>query len=106
MSDAPDLSTELEKDGIVVYVDPSKKHPKAYSFSFPIDCSLEKDMAKSLDLRPALERLGKALADQFNEKAKGERTADILRGAKPTAKRVIGVHFHRVEFSLIYAPGD
>lgn len=105
MADLPNVMTELEGDKVVVYIHPEKRRGSAFSFSFPMDCTLDKEMAKGLDLIPALERLGVALAKQFNEKNAPKRTAEHLMGRKPDSKLVIGVQMLRVEFALIYAPG-
>ncbi len=92
----------LEEDGIAIYVRPDLRRKGSFSFSFPLEAELEKGMATELKLMPGLEELGKALAEKFDP-AEG-RTASALMGKKSDTKRVIGVRFHRVEFSLIYDP--
>jgi hypothetical protein len=102
LAESKSMEDVMNEGCIPVYTQPERRRAASTSFSFPLVAELDMAMGKELDLVPALERLGKALAEKFDP-SEG-RAASALMGTKSDKKRVIGVRFHRVEFSLIYDP--
>lgn len=71
-----------------------KQKGSGIAFTFPLDMTLNPEVAKMLKLEPALRRIAKGLLKQH--RFAGSRDHD--------PKKIIGVEFHEIGFSYILEP--